>query len=381
MAVSDGRQIVVFKDLGLVSQVFDEQTLSSLRGHLAVGHTRYSTTGSPTWENAQPTFRTTAAGTGLALGHNGNLVNTAELVRRRDAALAVTAARATATARGNRRSSALVGRHHRLRRRHRPARRRRRRPRGRGGGAAPAARPARARSASPSATRPRSTPPATATACARWCWAGSTAAGWSPPRPPRSTSSGRRSSARSSPASCIAIDAEGLRSSRFAAPEPKGCVFEYVYLARPDTSISGRGRALRARRDRAPARRRAPGRGRPRHPRARSPGRRPRSATPSARASPTARAWSRTPTWAARSSSPRRPSASWASGSSSTRCARSSGASASSSSTTRSSAATPSARSCGCCARPARSRCTSASRARRCAGPASTASTSRRAPS
>ncbi|HWN28417.1 MAG TPA: amidophosphoribosyltransferase, partial [Actinomycetospora sp.] len=93
MAVSDGRQIVVFKDLGLVSQVFDEQTLSSLRGHLSVGHTRYSTTGSPTWENAQPTFRTTAAGTGLALGHNGNLVNTAELVRRRDAAVPVGGAR------------------------------------------------------------------------------------------------------------------------------------------------------------------------------------------------------------------------------------------------------------------------------------------------
>ncbi|HEY4008468.1 MAG TPA: amidophosphoribosyltransferase, partial [Pseudonocardia sp.] len=74
IAVSDGRQVVVFKDLGLVSQVFDEQSLSSLRGHLAVGHTRYSTTGSPTWENAQPTFRTTATGSGLALGHNGNLV-------------------------------------------------------------------------------------------------------------------------------------------------------------------------------------------------------------------------------------------------------------------------------------------------------------------
>src|SRR4029453_16307646 len=72
-------QVVVFKDLGLVSQVFDEQTLISLRGHLAVGHTRYSTTGSTTWENAQPTFRTTATGSGVALGHNGNLVNTAEL--------------------------------------------------------------------------------------------------------------------------------------------------------------------------------------------------------------------------------------------------------------------------------------------------------------
>src|SRR3712207_8986289 len=46
MAVSDGSSVVVYKDLGLVSQVFDESTLGSLRGHLAVGHTRYSTTGS-----------------------------------------------------------------------------------------------------------------------------------------------------------------------------------------------------------------------------------------------------------------------------------------------------------------------------------------------
>src|SRR5947209_2412789 len=80
IAVSDGSQVLVFKDLGLVSQVFDEQVLSSLTGHIAVGHCRYSTTGSTTWENAQPTFHTTAAGSGLALGHNGNLVNTAELM-------------------------------------------------------------------------------------------------------------------------------------------------------------------------------------------------------------------------------------------------------------------------------------------------------------
>jgi amidophosphoribosyltransferase len=79
IAVSDGRRMVVFKDLGLVSQVFDGQVLSSLKGHLAVGHCRYSTTGSTTWENAQPTFRTTATGSGIALGHNGNLVNSAEL--------------------------------------------------------------------------------------------------------------------------------------------------------------------------------------------------------------------------------------------------------------------------------------------------------------
>nr|MBA3906889.1 amidophosphoribosyltransferase [Pseudonocardiales bacterium] len=51
MAVSDGRRTVVYKDLGLVSQVFDEQVLSSLKGHIAVGHCRYSTTGSTTWEN------------------------------------------------------------------------------------------------------------------------------------------------------------------------------------------------------------------------------------------------------------------------------------------------------------------------------------------
>ena len=79
IAVSDGSSVLVYKDLGLVSQVFDEATLNTLRGHIAVGHTRYSTTGSTTWENAQPAFRTTRAGTGLALGHNGNLVNTAEL--------------------------------------------------------------------------------------------------------------------------------------------------------------------------------------------------------------------------------------------------------------------------------------------------------------
>ena len=74
IAVSDGRQILVYKDMGLVSQVFDENTLESLQGHIAVGHSRYSTTGSSTWENAQPTFRPTADGS-VALGHNGNLVN------------------------------------------------------------------------------------------------------------------------------------------------------------------------------------------------------------------------------------------------------------------------------------------------------------------
>src|SRR5256886_17456222 len=81
MAVSDGGNILVFKDLGLVSQVFNEGTLATLQGDLGIGHTRYSTTGSTTWENAQPAFKTDGS-TALALGHNGNLVNTPELDRR-----------------------------------------------------------------------------------------------------------------------------------------------------------------------------------------------------------------------------------------------------------------------------------------------------------
>ncbi len=81
IAVSDGQNVLVYKELGLVSQVFNEATLVTLQGDLGIGHTRYSTTGSTTWENAQPVFKTDGVHT-LALGHNGNLVNTAELARR-----------------------------------------------------------------------------------------------------------------------------------------------------------------------------------------------------------------------------------------------------------------------------------------------------------
>jgi amidophosphoribosyltransferase len=81
MAVSDGEHLLVFKELGLVSQVFDEATLSTLRGDLGIGHNRYSTTGSTTWENAQPAFKTDGQRS-LALGHNGNLVNTLDLAQR-----------------------------------------------------------------------------------------------------------------------------------------------------------------------------------------------------------------------------------------------------------------------------------------------------------
>jgi amidophosphoribosyltransferase len=81
IAVSDGQNLLVYKELGLVSQVFNEATLATLQGDLGIGHTRYSTTGSTTWDNAQPAFKTDGHRS-LALGHNGNLVNTAEIAER-----------------------------------------------------------------------------------------------------------------------------------------------------------------------------------------------------------------------------------------------------------------------------------------------------------
>ena len=78
MAVSDGSTVTVVKDTGLVSNAFDDRTLAALTGHLAIGHTRYSTTGSSVWHNAQPVYRNVGEHT-VAIAHNGNLVNTAEL--------------------------------------------------------------------------------------------------------------------------------------------------------------------------------------------------------------------------------------------------------------------------------------------------------------
>jgi amidophosphoribosyltransferase len=227
IAVSDGRRTVVFKDLGLVSQVFDEQVLSSLRGHLAVGHVRYSTTGSTTWENAQPTFRTTATGSGLALGHNGNLVNTAEL-RDEVATLRTAGGRpgevhastdsdlicellaATAADIGVEEAAMRLL------------------PRLRGAFSLAFA----DEHTLYAARDPYGIRPLVLGRLERgWVVASETAAldivGASVVR-------------EVEPGELLAIDADGIRSSRFAAPEPKGCVFEYVYLARPDTTISGR---------------------------------------------------------------------------------------------------------------------------------------------
>jgi amidophosphoribosyltransferase len=223
ISVSDGRQIVVFKDLGLVSQVFDEQTLSSLRGHVAVGHCRYSTTGSTTWENAQPTFRNTAIGSGLSLGHNGNLVNTADLLERARAAGIRTNNGATtdsdllcgllateAADRGIEQAALEL---------------------------LPSVRGAFClvfadETTLYAARDPHGVRPLVLGRLERgWVVASETAA---------LDIVGASFVREVEPGELLAIDQNGLRSSRFANPEPKGCLFEYVYLARPDTTIAGR---------------------------------------------------------------------------------------------------------------------------------------------
>jgi amidophosphoribosyltransferase len=78
IAVSDAGRLTALRDMGLVTQVFDEQKLRGLHGDLAIGHTRYSTTGSSHWANAQPLVKHGAART-IALGHNGNLTNAGAL--------------------------------------------------------------------------------------------------------------------------------------------------------------------------------------------------------------------------------------------------------------------------------------------------------------
>src|SRR5919198_1768527 len=78
IAVSDQGRLTALRDMGLVTQVFSEQKLNGLQGDVAIAHTRYSTTGSTHWANAQPLVQHGRART-VALGHNGNLTNTAAL--------------------------------------------------------------------------------------------------------------------------------------------------------------------------------------------------------------------------------------------------------------------------------------------------------------
>jgi amidophosphoribosyltransferase len=221
IAVSDGSRIVVYKDMGLVPQVFDERTLSSLVGHLAVGHCRYSTSGSSVWENAQPTFRPTKAG-GLALGHNGNLINTLELaalVRTGGGRPGLTGTSDTDVL------TALFA----------------------DPGAAslwdsalaklPLVRGAYSlvfldEETLYAARDPQGFRPLVLGRLGHgWVVASETAA---------LDIVGATFVREVEPGELIAIDANGVRSATFAPAQPRGCLFEYVYLARPDTTIAGR---------------------------------------------------------------------------------------------------------------------------------------------
>lgn len=226
ISVSNGERIMVFKDMGLVSQVFDEPTLNSLLGHLAIGHTRYSTTGASVWKNAQPTYRATPNG-GLALAHNGNLTNTPELeawLRERDAhakvaskdtmdstndTWLVTSLLATFTDSTWDAALAVL-------------------PRLQGAfcftfmddNALYAARD------------PQGVRPLVLGRLERgWVVASETAA---------LDIVGATFIREVEPGELICVDSGGLRSARFAEANPKGCLFEYVYLARPDTVIADR---------------------------------------------------------------------------------------------------------------------------------------------
>jgi amidophosphoribosyltransferase len=221
IASSSGRQILVYKDMGLVSQVFNEAALSSLEGHIAVGHTRYSTTGGSNWENAQPTLGPTAAGT-VAVAHNGNLTNSRELARRLAAENAKAARAATtdtailtALLQGDldhtleQTAAALLGQVK---------------------GAFSlvfmdeqtlyAAR-------DPHGVRPL----ALGRLANGWVVASETAA---------LDIVGAAFARDVAPGELVAIDSDGLRSTRFAEPEAAECLFEYVYLSRPDTQLAGR---------------------------------------------------------------------------------------------------------------------------------------------
>ncbi|GGJ89586.1 amidophosphoribosyltransferase [Pilimelia anulata] len=220
MAVSDGTRLVVYKEIGLVSQVFNEATLASLRGQQALGHTRYSTTGGSTWENSQPTIRATTSGTTLALAHNGNLVNTAELAaeaRKRGLTVDGTSDTHVITALLASRPDLPVE------------------------AAAlellPTVRGAFSfvfmdettlyAARDPHGVRP--------------LMLGRLERGWVVASEQAALDIVGASMVREvEPGELLAIDENGLRSTRFAAADPKGCIFEYVYVARPDATIAGR---------------------------------------------------------------------------------------------------------------------------------------------
>jgi len=227
IAVSDGHNITVFKDMGLVSQVFTESALESLVGYIAIGHTRYSTTGSSCWDNAQPTFRATATGH-LALSHNGNLTNTHELSSRlrevRKSAGELYPDYENIATTDTDILTALLAAHPDMTME-----------------AAAMLELPKVKGAFSlvfmddqtlyGARDPQGIRPLVLGRLDRgWVIASETAA---------LDIVGATFVREIEPGEIVAIDEHGLRSSRFAEADPKGCLFEFVYLARPDTSING----------------------------------------------------------------------------------------------------------------------------------------------
>ena len=228
IATSNGKRISVYKDMGLVSQVFDEATLSSMPGDHAIGHARYSTTGASHWANAQPTLGTTPHGT-LCLAHNGNLTNSADLY---DRLLAKNGGKPPAfgeLAQGNTTDTALVTAllaEHDFASLEEAVL-----------DLLPTLRGAFCLTFMDETTLyaardPQGVRPLVLGRLERgWVVASETAA---------LDIVGASFVREVEPGELIIIDEDGLRSQRFAPAQPAGCVFEFVYLARPDTTISGR---------------------------------------------------------------------------------------------------------------------------------------------
>jgi amidophosphoribosyltransferase len=231
IAVSDGTTIVVFKDMGLVPQVFDEAALNSLRGHIAVGHCRYSTSGSSVWHNAQPTFRATPSAS-LALGHNGNLINTLELAELVEApsnggeAIGATSDTDVLTALFARPPASACP------------------PDGAEQGieaGAMAALPLVRGAYSLVFMDERTLYAARDPQGFRPLVLGRLERGWVVASETAALDIVGASFVREiEPGELIAVDERGVRSRTFARAQPRGCLFEYVYLARPDTAIAGR---------------------------------------------------------------------------------------------------------------------------------------------
>lgn len=228
IAVSNGRQILVYKDMGLVSQVFDESTLESLKGHVAVGHSRYSTTGASTWHNAQPTFHPTATGS-IALAHNGNLINTPELAQMVVGAeggehLDLQMRMPPASTNDTSVVTQLLAHHPGQTVEERAAE------------LLPQIQGAYSfvwmdEHTLYAARDPQGIRPLVLGRLERgWVIASETAA---------LDIVGASFIREIEPGEMVAVDEDGLRTQQFAEPAPKHCLFEFVYLARPDTLITG----------------------------------------------------------------------------------------------------------------------------------------------